>query len=388
MGLAFSPVSGDLRRVRKAVTSPLHVLVATPLGRGGRGGIERVMDAVANELARAERSDFEMHVAPARGPGPIIVAPLFLTSFLIRMFALRLLGRCDLVHVNVAQKGSCYRKAIICKVASWIGLPYVLHLHGSSFDDFWHGSRGRVRSAVRGMFRGAARVLVLGTYWRNLVVEEKLADGERVSILPNATSPLAPAVSRRGSPVRILFLGRLGVRKGTPTLIEALARLRHRDDWHALLAGDGEVEATKAAVGRAGLAGRIDVPGWIGPKQTDDVLAASDILVLPSMAENLPMSVIEGMAAGLAIVTTPVGATPDIIAHGESGILVAPGDVEALERALGTLLDDAALRQRLGTKAREFHRQHLSIDRYVDNLATLWRDAAATRAGRPHQIAT
>jgi glycosyltransferase involved in cell wall biosynthesis len=369
------------------MTSPLHVLVATPLGRGGRGGIDRMMDAVANELARTERRDVKVRFVPTRGPGPIIVAPLYFVAFLIRMLALRVLGRCDLVHVNVAQKGSCYRKAIVCKAASWMGLPYVVHLHGSGFDDFWHASTGRVRSTIRGMFRGAATVLVLGSYWRNFVIEMQLVDPERVRIFPNATSSVRVA-TRRGSPARLLFTGRLGFRKGTPTLIAALARMKARSDWRAVLAGDGDIEGAKAAIAQAGLADRVDVPGWVGPKDVDRLLAASDILVLPSTAENLPMSVIEGMAAGLAIVTTAVGATPDIIADGESGILVAPGDVDAVARALGTLLDNAEMRHRLGANAREYHRRHLSIDNYVYRLAMLWRDAAATRMASPHQIAT
>jgi glycosyltransferase involved in cell wall biosynthesis len=135
-------------------------------------------------------------------------------------------------------------------------------------------------------------------------------------------------------------------------------------------------------VAAAGIADRVEVPGWVGPDAIERQLAESDVLVLPSFVENLPMSVIEGMAAGLAVVTTPVGATRDIIEHGVTGLFVPPGDSDALAQALWALIDDRALRQRLGQAARAFHREHLDSGVYLQRLLALWRAAAGDRAAR------
>ena len=89
------------------------------------------------------------------------------------------------------------------------------------------------------------------------------------------------------------------------------------------------------------------------------------------------MSVIEGMAHGLAIVTTPVGATEDIIRDGETGLLVPPGDVDALSRALRRVITDDCLRKMLGTNARAFQTQHLSLPGYCTRLGDIWTEVAS-----------
>jgi glycosyltransferase involved in cell wall biosynthesis len=94
------------------------------------------------------------------------------------------------------------------------------------------------------------------------------------------------------------------------------------------------------------------------------------------------MSVIEAMAAGLAVVTTPVGAIEDIISNGETGLLVPPGDIDALTAALLRLLEDAALRRRLGEAARAAHAERLAIGPYVARLEAIWREVA-NEAVRP-----
>jgi glycosyltransferase involved in cell wall biosynthesis len=92
------------------------------------------------------------------------------------------------------------------------------------------------------------------------------------------------------------------------------------------------------------------------------------------------MSVIEGMSAGLAIVTTPVGATTDIISDGVTGLLVQPGDVSALAGALGRLVEDPELRHTLGRAAFGVFEKELEITAYVDRLASVWIGTAVPDA--------
>ena len=93
------------------------------------------------------------------------------------------------------------------------------------------------------------------------------------------------------------------------------------------------------------------------------------------------MAVLEAMAAGLAVVTTPVGAIPDAIQDGQTGLLVPPGDAAALAEALARLIADPALRRRLGLQARARFAADFSIDAYVLRLAAIYA-AALQRPGR------
>jgi glycosyltransferase involved in cell wall biosynthesis len=146
--------------------------------------------------------------------------------------------------------------------------------------------------------------------------------------------------------------------------------------WQATLAGDGEVEGTRRQrAAELGLADRDRaLPGWIDAAQATDLLAAADILVLASHAENMPLSVLEALAHGVAVVATPVGTTPEILAgRGLGRCWCRPGDAAALAEALARLIDDPDLRQRIATAGHDVFRRHLDIAGAADRLAALYR---------------
>ena len=355
----------------------LHVLIATPLGKGGHGGIDRVVDEVRHQMAVMRPTNLEVTYLTTRGRGHIGLSPIYFGWALLRLAMRRLAGRADLLHVNLSSHGSTIRKVLICRAARALRVPYVIHLHGSRFRQFY-GARGKfgVRQ-ILAMFRGAARIVVLGTVWQAFITEQMPDMAGAVEVLPNATRAPVIVEPRHGRVVNILFLGKVGKRKGVPQIIDAFERLFRLPGWTGTIAGDGEVEQVRADVRRRGLSGRVSLTGWVGPAEVDRLLLAADILVLPSFDENLPMSVIEGMGHGLAVVATPVGAVADIVKDGETGLLVAAGDAEQLAAALSRLIGDGELRARLGRQARIFHQENLHIDSYLPRLVGIWRAAAA-----------
>lgn len=359
---------------------PINVLVATPLGPGGQGGIDRMMDSAAAEFAARPRPGCTVTFRPCRGTGSILLAPLVLARFCADMIARRLAGRLDLVHINLSAAGSTYRKLAVAGLARLLGVPYVVHLHSGRYPRFWASSPTPLRRLIARMFAGSTRIVVLGRVWADFVAREWPSTSNRIAVIPNAAPASVTDVPEREGPLRIVFLGRLGAKKGTPELVRALAALSDAPAWCAVLAGDGAVEETRQAIADLGLSDRIDLPGWLGPEAVSALLAGADILVLPSHEENLPMVVIEAMASGTAVVATPVGAVEEIVRNGETGLIVPVGDEAALAGALGRLLADDALRERLAGSARAFHRAELDIGLYADRLAALWRDALAGAA--------
>lgn len=352
---------------------PVQVLVVTPLGEGGKGGIDRIMDEIRRRLAATPRGDVAVSFGVTRGQGHIAWSPLLVGRLLTRMAGRPLTGAPDVAHINLSSHGSTLRKLAVARTARLLGVPYLIHLHGSEFRTYWQDASPALARRIRDMFAHASGILVLGGVWRDFVAERVPEAASRIEILPNATARATSARAPREGVATILFLGELGERKGVPQLVEALSRLPREASWRAVIAGNGAVDATRAAISGHDLSERVEVPGWVGPADVDRLLAEADILVLPSFGENLPMSVIEGMARGLAVVTTPVGAVEDIIRDGETGLLVQPGDSLGLADALERVVSDETLRRRLGENARAFHEEHLEIERYVDRLVEIWR---------------
>lgn len=361
-----------------AIDRPLNVLVATPAGAAGQGGIDRMMAALAAELERRPRN-VVARFAPTRGKGPLWLSGFHLLRFGARMAGARMRGSIDLVHINLASHGSTYRKIAVAAWARALRIPYVVHLHGAEYRSFWSGGDSALDRAIRRLFGRAGRIVVLGTPWRAFIAERVPDARDRIVIVANAVEDARLAHVGGGEEAHILFLGRVEERKGVSSLVRALERMKDVPGWRATIAGDGAVEALRAEIAARGLDGRVDAPGWLGAQDTARLLAAGDILTLPSHAENLPMSVIEAMASGLAVVVTPVGAVEDIVEDGETGLLVPPGDDAALAGALTRLVRDGALRKRLGDAAQAFQRAHLGIGPYADRICAVWRDAAGTR---------
>ena len=180
---------------RDMPTKMLNVLVATPSGRDGQGGIDRIMAALGDELDRQGTDNVHVEFAASRGKGHIALSPFYLAAFMARMTALRLAGKVDVVHINLSSRGSTYRKMQIAWLARLLGIPYVLHLHGGSYDEFWEAD-GFMSRRIRSLFTGAARILVLGRAWRDFVALRAPEAADRIVVLPNATAH--PALPRRG----------------------------------------------------------------------------------------------------------------------------------------------------------------------------------------------
>ena len=149
---------------------------------------------------------------------------------------------------------------------------------------------------------------------------------------------------------RILFIGRLAAVKGVRLLLEAVATLRARHPGLTLtLVGDGPDRSGLEARAQAlGLGDAVTFTGYLGEAGVAEVLARSDMLVLPSFAEGVPVVLMEAMASGLPVVATRVGGVAELVEDGVSGLLVPPGDAGVLAGAMDRLLADPDLCRRFG----------------------------------------
>lgn len=296
------------------------------------------------------------------------MAPLVFGRALLRLVALRLTGRIDVLHLSTSSRGSTLRKVQLGLLARLLRLPYVIQLHSGDYEDFVSGLSSPLRWMVRAYFANAAHVFVLGEVFRPMASTLLRVPPDRLSVVPNTVDLPAELVREAGeTPPVILFTGRLGRRKGVFDLVEALARIGHLP-WTAVLAGDGDIDAIVGRLARAGLTDRVSVRPWQGRAAIEELLVSSDVFALPSWAEALSISLLEAMASGLCCVATPVGAQAEYLVDGENALVVEPGDAAMLADRLAKAVTDPELRLRLGAEARDLVDRRCSLPAVVEEL--------------------
>lgn len=354
----------------------LQVLVAGPSARtqGGMASVQRLLETWAPD-------DVDLHVHPTHVEGGV-GARLRATVLGVGGAVLRLLTRrVDVVHVNLAKKASVLRKGVILTVARARGAATVVHTHAGLFLDWFDGLPRPAQAVVRRMLV-ADRVIVLNEAVRDGYARRLGVPAERMVMMTNPVEWPASVPERGdGDPVVAAFLGRLTEKKGVFDLVRAVGLLpaQQRERLRLVLAGHEDPGPVHAAIRAAGVADAVEVCNYLPPAERDALLARAQILVLPSHAEGLPMSVLEAMAWGLVPVVTPVGGLPALIRDGDNGVLVPVADPEALATALGKLLVDDAARHAIGARARDDARAY-AADAWAARLADLWRALAGSAA--------
>ena len=174
----------------------------------------------------------------------------------------------------------------------------------------------------------------------------------------------------------LIVVAKLMEQKGHAFLLRALPPLLERyADLHVLLLGDGPLRgALSESIAGLPEAARVHLAG--NRRDVSDLLAASDLFVLPSLWEGLPMALLEAMASGLPVVATRVSGSAQVVVDGESGLLVPAADVERLSEAIGTLLDDPDLARRMGRAARKRVDRSYSARAQAARHAELYRRVA------------
>lgn len=219
---------------------------------------------------------------------------------------------------------------------------------------------------------GAGPVVVPSAALADYAVRQVGLPSRQVHHVPNGVDAdrFHPGKRRPTTAVlRVAWLGAVVPTKGLEVLLRAAAGTARVE---LLLAGTGELEGElRALTCRLGIADRTTWLGWVDDPAV--LLGTTDALVLPSLAENLPLSVLQAMSAEAACVVTRVGGLPEMITDDVNGLLVPPGDIGALAGALRRLRDDVVLRERLGRCARRTVLDRFTLARSVDRLLEVYR---------------
>jgi glycosyltransferase involved in cell wall biosynthesis len=363
---------------------PIRVWHFGPGGVRGRGGMGRFLAYLIPALNR-QNLDLTCRVIDTYGPGAFWQMPFWFAGAVWSLIWGALRRRVDAVHVHMAAYGSIPRKMLLAMLGGAFRLPTVVHMHGADLVEFVDRLPRFVKNIFINSLKKVTIIVVIGEYWRYYMTRDLDIPADRVAVVHNGVPDPRKSAAFAGQTLeradhRLLSLGELGPRKGTPELLAALAAPRLLAlSWSAIVAGNGPVEECREQVRRLGLADRVELPGWIESAQAWRLLAESGVFVLPSRMEGLPVAILEAMAMGAAVVTTPVGAIADAIEDGVTGLLVPPGDAPALADAIARLLEEPGLRAGLADAARRRFEMQFTIERTAEQVAALYRRIVVRR---------
>jgi glycosyltransferase involved in cell wall biosynthesis len=358
------------------------------------GGGEKWMLALADGLDRARyttsfvvahdgrfadeirRRGFPLTIVDLRR----LVSPRALAA-LVRHFRAT---RPHLVHTSGA-RASFYGR-IAARLAR---VPAVVSSVHTSIENYEVSAprRGVYRALDRLSSRIASRVIATSDAVAHDLVGNEGLPPDKVVTVPNRPDPRDLRPSRPESAVRtelgaragealVGVIARLTEQKGVGDFLDALALLRERRGWAAVVVGDGPLRGElEAHARRRSLTDRCRFAGT----RTDlgDVLAALDVLVVPSRSEGLPYVVLEAMVAGTPLVATRVGGIPEALVDGRTGLLVPAATPSALADAIAALVDDPGRRRALADAAQRHAASALSLDVMLEAVDGVYRAVLA-----------
>lgn len=314
------------------------------------------MATVQKMILEYELNQFNLQHICTHDEGSIFHRGIVFAKALMTFTQELFLRRVDLVHIHISERGSVLRKILLVLLSLAFHKPILIHTHGAEFESFFSQLPKWAQKTLSAIFQKCDAFIVLSKSWQKFYVSQLGLNPDRVFTLPNAVKlPLIVPIRSNSTPIKLVFCGRIGARKGAFDLVQALTYLT--DDQKAMtqlmMAGDGDLEQGQHLSEQLDLSHHVTFLGWLSPQERDELLAHADVFILPSYNEGLPVAILEAMAWGLPIITTPIGGIPEVIIPNQNGLLVEPGNIQQLSKAIQLLIDDQQLRHSLGKAARE-----------------------------------
>ena len=324
------------------------------IGTRARGGIRAVIE---NHIQAGVYDGYNHYFITSHDEAGVANRLALVLCSLLSLVKLVVLGKISMCHLHGSMKGSIYRKALFVFVSQLLGCKVIFHLHGSEFAKTYDNAGRFYQTLVRYILNRSNHVFVLSTYWKAYV--DSISSNPDIRVINNFPSPVFEDLYEerdfaRTEITELLFLGYIGQRKGIYDLVDAVALLKDRGvkGFRITVGGNGEVDNLRTLIANKNLDEYFKVIGWVSGEQKYELLKKSDLLLLPSHNEGLPIAILEALSSGLAVLSTRVGGIPDAIRDERYGLLVEPGQPVALANAISRYLNTDGLIETVARNAR------------------------------------
>ncbi|MCF8214119.1 MAG: glycosyltransferase family 4 protein [Chitinophagaceae bacterium] len=346
-----------------------HVLFVGP--KNEKGGIGAVL-----ETYRAEMDGFRListYPSDAR-----VNKSFYFLQQIASIFKLLITDAdVNILHIHCASRGSFFRKSLVVLLGNSLGKKTIMHIHGGLFHRFYQSSYF-ITFLVQLILRSCDRVICLTNEWSHTFSEELKLGNLSVMLNPVKTFPLSPYRDSYNS-ISLLFLGTITDNKGIFELVEYLQNnpFYLHNKIKLTICGEGESDRLISLINKENNGGNIIFAGWVHGSQKDEMISDTDIFILPSHYEGLPMAILEAMSAGKPIISTSVGGIPSVVIPHHNGWLIEPGKINQLDAVLDEIFNNPGLISRYGMNAfddaKQFHVQSI-----VSKLNTIYNELLST----------
>ena len=263
---------------------------------------------------------------------------------LIKSLYIILFKDVDTVLAFCSSGHSFLEKGMILQMAKLFGKKTIISPRSGHLIDQIEKNEGFRKKANR-IFKSCDYVICQGTFWKSFFSKNLHVSEDKLIIIPNWIN-INNYINEKhgiGNPIKILFMGWIEENKGIWNLLEAVKELRD-ENFIVAFAGNGkEFKKLEMMVKSEKLENKVKLLNWVYGTQKNTILNEADIFVLPSFREGLPNALLEAMASCTAIITSDVGAIPDVVQSGVNGYLIKAGDTKSLVRCLKEYLNNKEL---------------------------------------------
>lgn len=288
---------------------------------------------------------------------------LFLKNTLKLVYLLSF-KRPELVHIQTSSYMSFWEKSLFLLISKSFFVKVVFHIHGGAFNRFYENNCIRIKkNLIKFLLIIPDKVFVLSNSWKNFF--SQLITENKISVIPNAVYYnlyFSDKITNFGfinpNCYSILFSGLLTKDKGVFDILDAISIVINKyKNVEFIFAGKEDTDDEMSKIRKISIEKNINnnifLAGELSRIEMTNMYKKSDIFILPSYIEGMPISLLEAMAAVLPIISTPVGGIPEVIVEGENGFLITPGDYVSLADKIIKLIENEELRRMISRNNQE-----------------------------------
>ena len=351
-------------------TVPTVLLVAPSLSV--KGGISSF---IKNLLNTSLSDKYNFIIVSSHVDGPKIFKFIVALYGLLKVKYLLHNTKVDLAYIHGSDVISCLRKYFFFKIIKSKNIPIIYHFHGGNFIKRFLKSPIFIKQKIKMLFENSEKVLCISKKWKTDLIS--VIPGSKITVLPNGvqipcTFKSKNFLNKNKRKCIISFMGLIAHSKGVFDLVNVVKRLTKCGfEIELRIGGHGDIKTLNKLKGKNK---NILYLGWLNDKEKEILYQKTDIFVLPSYYEGMPMCILEAMSYGIPVIATSVGGIPEVVEDKKTGILVPPGDIKKLTEALKYLVENRDIRQKFGEAARRRVEEMFNIETVAMRLDVLFSE--------------